>query len=58
MNFAFFPGFAVVVPGPVAVVFAAQVDMSLMSPALWITASISLLLLGRGMKIGWKRSLP
>ena len=58
VNFAFLPGFAVVIPGPVAVVFAAQVDMSLMSPALLITASISILLLGRRMKIGWKRSLP
>ena len=38
MNVAFLPGFAVVIPGPVAVVFAAQVDMSLMFPALWITA--------------------
>ena len=43
MNVAFLPGFAVVIPGPVAVVFAAQVDMSLMSPALLITASILLL---------------
>ena len=43
MNVAFLPGFAVVIPGPVAVVFAAQVDMSLMSPALWIAASILLL---------------
>ena len=33
MNVAVLPGFAVVVPGPAAVVFAAQVDMSLMSPA-------------------------
>ena len=43
MNVAFLPGFAVVIPGPVAVVFAAQVDMSLMSPPLLITASILLL---------------
>ena len=43
MNVAFLPGFAVVIPGPVAIVFAAQVDMSLMSPALLITASILLL---------------
>ena len=43
MNVAFHPGFAVVIPGPVAVVFAAQVDMSLMSPALLITFSILLL---------------
>ena len=43
MNVAFLPGYAVVIPGPVAVVFAAQVDMSLMSPALWITSSILLL---------------
>ena len=43
VNVAFIPGFAVVIPGPVAVVFDAQVDMSLMSPALWITASILLL---------------
>ena len=43
MNVAFLPGFAVVIPRPVAVVFAAQVDMSLMSPALLITASILLL---------------
>ena len=43
MNVAFLPGFAVVIPGPVAVVFAAQVDRSLMSPALLITASILLL---------------
>ena len=42
MNVAFLPGFAVVIPGPVAVVFAAQVDMSLMSPALRITSSILL----------------
>ena len=34
MNVALLPGFAVVTPLPVAVVFAAQVDMSLMSPAL------------------------
>ena len=52
MNVAVLPGFAVVVPGPAAVVFAAQADMSLMSPALWITASISLLLLGRRLRIG------
>ena len=38
MNVALLPGFAVVIPGPVAFVFAAQVDMSLMFPALWITA--------------------
>ena len=43
MNVAFLPGFAVVIPGPVAIVFAAQVDMSLMSPALLITAFILLL---------------
>ena len=43
MNVAFLPGFAVLIPGPVAIVFAAQVDMSLMSPALLITASILLL---------------
>ena len=43
MNVAFLPGFAVFIPGPVAVVFAAQVDMSLISPALLITASILLL---------------
>ena len=43
MNVAFLPGFAVVIPGPVAIVFAAQVDMSLMSPALLIASSILLL---------------
>ena len=43
MNVAFLPGYAVVIPGPVSVVFAVQVDMSLMSPALWITSSILLL---------------
>ena len=43
MNVAFLPGFAVVIPGPVAVVFSAQVDMSLMSPALWIASSTLLL---------------
>ena len=43
MNVAFLPGFAVVIPGPVAIVFAAQVDMSLMSPALWIASPILLL---------------
>ena len=52
MNVAVLPGFAVVVPGPVAVVFAAQVDMSLMSPALRITSSISILLLGGRLRIG------
>ena len=57
MNVAVLPGFAVVVPEPAAVVFAAQVDMSLMSPALWIISSISLLLLRRHLRIGWKRSL-
>ena len=48
MNVAFLPGFAVVIPGPVAVVFAAKVDMSLMSPALWIASSILLL--------GWREN--
>ena len=42
MNVAFLPGYAAVIPGPVAVVFSAQVDMSLISPALWITVSILL----------------
>ena len=52
MNVAVLPGFAVVVPGPAAVVFATQVDMSLMSSALWIASSISLLLLGWRLRIG------
>ena len=43
MNVAFLPGFAVVIPGPAAIVFAAHVDTSLMSPALWIASSILLL---------------
>ena len=54
MNVAFIPGNAVVIPGLVAVVFAAQVDLSLMSPALWIASSILLL---RPYLIGRKRSL-
>ena len=36
MNVAFLPANASFVPSPIAVVFAAQVDLSLMSPALSI----------------------
>ena len=36
MNVAFLPVNASFVPSPIAVVFAAQVDLSLMSPALSI----------------------
>ena len=43
MNVTFLPGFAVVIPRPVAVVFAAQVELSLIAPAFWMTSSILLL---------------
>ena len=39
MNVAFLPGFAPIIPGPIAVAFSAQVDLSLMAPALWIASS-------------------
>ena len=43
MNVTFLPGFAVAIPRPVAVVFAAQVELSLIAPAFWMTSSILLL---------------
>ena len=43
MNVAFLPGFAVAIPRPAAVVFAAQVELSLSAPAFWMTSSILLL---------------
>ena len=38
MNFALFPGIQSFIPSPTAVVFAAEVDLSLMSPALRIAS--------------------
>ena len=35
--------YAVVIPSPVAVVFAGQVELSLIAPAFWMTSSILLL---------------
>ena len=35
--------YAVVIHSPVAVVFAAQVELSLIAPAFWMTSSILLL---------------
>ena len=43
MNVTFLSGFAVVIPRPAAVVFAAQVELSLIAPAFWMTSSILLL---------------